>query len=293
MGADTRRMALVLASGFDTQANIGGDTVITGIDHVVVVVQDLEAAVRDYTALGFTVTPGGTHADGKTHNALITFADGSYIEILAFLDRVHSFEHPWRRRLDEGEGIEDFAIGSDDLEADVARIRVDGARSGLEVGQVVDGGRRRPDGQELRWRTTRFLQPKGDAAVPFIIQDVTARELRVPGGTATQHRLAVAGIAGVRVAVRDLQEQSERYAALLERRGVAEDGEHTRIPLGEQWIELVTPNGGVEGVAERMECHGEGPFAIVMRAAGAAGGEGAERLDSTRAHGAEIVVPAR
>lgn len=264
---------------------------ITGIDHVVVVVQDLEEAIRDYAALGFTVTPGGTHADGRTQNVLITFADGSYIEVLAFLDRERSLDHPWRHRLDEGEGIEDFALGSDDLDADVARMQSEGARVGLEVGQVGDGGRRRPDGQELRWRTMRFLQPEGDAALPFIIQDVTARELRVPGGAATQHRLPVAGIAGVTVAVRDLGLYRERYAALLGASGVTRDGQRARIPIGSQWIELVTPEAGIDGVAERIQRHGEGPFAMTLRRARTTDGAREERLDGVRAHGAVIVAP--
>ncbi len=59
---------------------------IIGIDHIVILVPDLEQAERDYTARGFTVTPGGEHAGGLTHNALIALADGSYLELIAFRD---------------------------------------------------------------------------------------------------------------------------------------------------------------------------------------------------------------
>ena len=55
------------------------------LDHVVIRVNDLERVIADYTALGFTVQRGGTHADGVTHNALVGFADGSYLELIAFL----------------------------------------------------------------------------------------------------------------------------------------------------------------------------------------------------------------
>ncbi|MEI6179461.1 MAG: VOC family protein, partial [Chloroflexales bacterium] len=51
--------------------------VISAIDHLVILVGNLAAAVADYEALGFTITPGGEHTDGATHNALISFADGS------------------------------------------------------------------------------------------------------------------------------------------------------------------------------------------------------------------------
>jgi catechol 2,3-dioxygenase-like lactoylglutathione lyase family enzyme len=54
---------------------------LTGIDHVVVLVRDLEGASGDYRRLGFRVVPGGRHATG-THNALVGLADGTYLELL-------------------------------------------------------------------------------------------------------------------------------------------------------------------------------------------------------------------
>ena len=44
------------------------------VDHIVVVVPELEAAIRSYAELGFTVVRGGRHNIG-THNALVAFAD--------------------------------------------------------------------------------------------------------------------------------------------------------------------------------------------------------------------------
>jgi len=45
------------------------------LDHVVILVNDLAAAIEDYAALGFAVTPGGEHERLQTHNALIAFAE--------------------------------------------------------------------------------------------------------------------------------------------------------------------------------------------------------------------------
>ena len=50
---------------------------LTHLDHLVILVRDLGRAVRGYEELGFTVTPGGEHADGLTRNALIPFGDDS------------------------------------------------------------------------------------------------------------------------------------------------------------------------------------------------------------------------
>jgi catechol 2,3-dioxygenase-like lactoylglutathione lyase family enzyme len=51
--------------------------VLNRLDHLVILVRDLDQAVREYDVLGFTVTPGGEHTDGLTRNALIPFRDGS------------------------------------------------------------------------------------------------------------------------------------------------------------------------------------------------------------------------
>ena len=59
---------------------------LTRLDHLVILVDDLDLAAADYERLGFAVTLGGEHADGLTRNALIPFDDGSYFELVSFLD---------------------------------------------------------------------------------------------------------------------------------------------------------------------------------------------------------------
>ena len=56
------------------------------MDHLVILVGELEDAIASYEELGFRVTPGGEHADGLTRNALVPFADGTYLELVAFID---------------------------------------------------------------------------------------------------------------------------------------------------------------------------------------------------------------
>jgi hypothetical protein len=79
------------------------------LDHVVIAVRDLDRTIADYTALGFTVTVGGEHTGGASHNALIVFADGAYIELIAF--KRPNPEFRWWRVLDEaGDGFVDYAL---------------------------------------------------------------------------------------------------------------------------------------------------------------------------------------
>jgi catechol 2,3-dioxygenase-like lactoylglutathione lyase family enzyme len=179
------------------------------LDHAVIAVRDLDAALRDYRDLGFTVRRGGVHANRATRNALIAFADGTYLELLAVtgeapLPGVIDFSV----LLQQGEGLVGFALRSEDLDADAARLRAEG----FVMGEAIPGERRREDGTVIRWRLA--LLDGGFA--PFLIQDVTPREWRVPGDPAvTAHLNRAAGLRGVEIAVPDLTAAQDRYVRLL------------------------------------------------------------------------------
>ena len=173
------------------------------LDHVVYVARDLAAAVDDHKRQGFTVTPGGEHAGGVTHNALVCFADGSYLELVAF--RRPDPTHRWWRHAANG-GFADFAVLSDDLAEDLSALK------DLVVREPAEGGRTRPDGVSLRWRAA-FLR----APLPFLIEDLTPRELRVPGGEAARHANGVTGVANLVVAARDQRSVNTSYERLRAR----------------------------------------------------------------------------
>ena len=176
------------------------------LDHVVFVARDLNAAIADHRRRGFTVTPGGEHAGGVTRNALITFRDGSYLELVGFNDLSRSLSHRWWKVAADGGGLADFALLSDDLAADSAAL------ADLIKTPPKEGGRVRPDGVELKWRAA-FLTPP----LPFVIEDLTARDLRVPGGAAAEHANGATGIASVVIGAVDIADIEWRYATLRER----------------------------------------------------------------------------
>src|SRR5207244_12942261 len=92
------------------------------LDHVVFVFRELQSAIDDYRRRGFTVTPRGEHADRITHNALIPFADGTYLELVGFRDPSRSTTHRWWTVAAGRRGIADFALLSDDIAADTASL---------------------------------------------------------------------------------------------------------------------------------------------------------------------------
>ena len=180
---------------------------IRGLDHVVLVVLNLPAAVRDHRERGFTVTPGGEHAGGLTHNALVGFQDGSYLELIAFHDLAAARgKHSWTPVAERGGGWADFALHSGDLREDAAAL------GDLVARPPEDGGRTRPDGVAIAWRVVRLRKP-----LPFLIEDLTARELRVPSGDAAKHANGTTRIAKVVLGARDPVVVARDYAKLRAR----------------------------------------------------------------------------
>lgn len=179
------------------------------LDHLVVLVRDLDAAVADYGRLGFSVTPGGEHADGLTRNALVPFRDGTYFELVSFLNPESGRDNVWgwRAFLPEG-GLIDYCAASDDLRVEARRLE----GLGLGVRGPDDGGRRLPDGSEIEWRSARVDQD--GRLMPFLIEDVTPRERRVPGGPAAEHPNGAAGIVRLELSAPDPRGAEERLAKL-------------------------------------------------------------------------------
>ncbi|MBA2617434.1 MAG: VOC family protein [Rubrobacter sp.] len=236
----------------------------TRLDHLVILVRDLEEAVGDYGLLGFRVTPGGEHADGLTRNALVPFRDGTYLELVAFIEPEGGRDNVWGwREFLPNEGLIDYCAASDGLREDVERLR----RLGFEVEGPSEGGRRLPDGQEIRWRSASIGQE--GRVLPFLIEDVTPRERRVPGGPAADHPNGATGIPRLEISTPEAARTSEFLAALA---GTAPGP----LEFGACEIFPVEPGG------ERRE----GPSAVGLSTDAPGGGE----LDRTLSHGVRLAL---
>jgi hypothetical protein len=162
---------------------------------------------------GFTVTRGGEHAGGLTHNALVGLGDGSYIELIAFHDIAAARgKHSWQPVAERGGGWADFALRSDDIHVDAEALK------GLLTRPVEPGGRTRPDGVAVAWVVARLRPP-----LPFLIEDVTLRAVRVPEGDAARHANGVSRVAGIVLGARDAELVTKDYARLRERGAPAID----------------------------------------------------------------------
>jgi hypothetical protein len=173
----------------------------------------------------FTLTPGGTHADGLTSNTLILLADGCYIELISFVDPKKDVSSHWWASGLQNMGWMDWCLtnASSPKESWEAIGGKDGSH-----GEPIEGGRKRADGVDVKWAVTF---PKGEhggqasrGRVPFFCHDITERQVRVPlSDEKTSHPSGVLGVKEVTVVVRDkqlLQETGEVYAKLFGKDGV-------------------------------------------------------------------------
>jgi hypothetical protein len=226
---------------------------LTGLDHLVILVGDLEDAVASYEELGFQVTPGGEHADGLTRNALLPLADGTYLELVAFIDPDDERDNVWgwRQFLRTG-GLVDYCAASDDLPAD--------ARCLVEAGFGLDGpdagGRTLPDGTQIRWKSARIRQE--GRVLPFLIEDETPRRLRVPSGPSAEHPNGATGVSRLLISARNPTESRRALATLA---GSPETTGNASL-LGRHELAIVAPNGAEDPVERRLELSGPGPFAV-------------------------------
>jgi hypothetical protein len=254
---------------------------IKGIDHLVVVVNDLEQAANDYEQLGFTVVPGGRHPVGS-HNALISFADGSYLEIIAFYRE--ALDHRWWDPLLKDERLVDYCMQTDDLAGDTRKLR----GAGVAINDPVPWSRSRPDGYELKW-VLSLATGSHRGVAPFLIQDVTARDERIP--RQRDHKNGVTGIDKLTIAAGEVSNVAQWYRAVLGAHGETVDDERrkakgVRFRVGPHIVELLAPSGPQSPLVNWMRMYGPSPYAVSLHANSAA----APVLDPKLTHGAIIYL---
>jgi catechol 2,3-dioxygenase-like lactoylglutathione lyase family enzyme len=253
---------------------------LRGIDHIVVVVPELAEAIEKYGALGFTVVPGGTHPTG-THNALVGFQDGSYIELIAFYRPEPG--HRWYGMLNKGRGLVDFCAQTDDLRGDTVAFR----EAGVTLGDPSPLSRTRPDGYRLEWQ---LAIPEGafQGIVPFLIEDFTPRAERPP--KQTTHANQVTGISALTIVTDDIAMVAQWYRNIgkspLSHVAYPEyDADGMRIVIGPHALDFIQPRTSSGPLPEWLRTRDPGVYAVTLKTAGEAG-----TLDETLTLNARIVL---
>ncbi len=238
---------------------------ITGFDHFIILVRDLDQGMERFRLLGFEVQRGGEHTAFGSHNAIVSLADGSYLELVAFRDPALAAKTFWGdlvRKLEIREGFGSYVLASNALADDVRSTRV----RGLEAADPNPGSRTRPDGQTVAWHTA-IVGGTISGILPFLIQDDSPRALRSDParqglGSRVQPRelvIATKNIEVARQAYRELLDIEPRYVQNT-------TGELTGYRVGAPWggVVLAHPERNKNAMSDQLTLRGEGPYALTL-----------------------------
>ena len=234
--------------------------------------------METYRRLGFSVVEGGAHPYGS-HNALIGFEDGSYIELLGFYEESPAI--PWWELLHErGGGLIDFCLASDDISADLAACRA----NGVEAGDLTEGGRRRPDGYEVKWINNK-VGGEYQGRMPFIIEDVTPRAQRLPSER-TQANGAT-GIHCLSLATADAGRYGAIMGAVLGQGGqpFVDDelgASGIRFEVGAHFLEYLSPRDPSSPLRAHLAGKRPAPYRVSFKTRGPSVSFGPEQSEGVR-----------
>jgi hypothetical protein len=238
------------------------------VDHVTVAGSDLKKLQANLQAVGIASVYGGPHANRTTEMALVSFPDGSYLELMAVVPNADPAEvdrHVWAPFLKANAGPCAWAVREKDIAAEVKRLQA----AGVAVGEPVRSGRRRTDGVQLEWETSDVGSAIRGTFFPFLIQDLTPRAQRAfPQGKPVNRDFR--GVARVVIAVRNLDDGVKRYRQAYgfpePIRQVDKDfGAHLAL-MGGGIVILAQPLTSDSWISDRLERFGEAPCAFVLGA---------------------------
>jgi hypothetical protein len=206
--------------------------VLAQVDHLVYTVPNLQQGVDSAEKLfGVRAAPGGQHPGLGTRNALVALGPQSYLEIIG--------PDPDQPRPPGGR-----RFGIDDLKAPhlltwVAKGKsletfAAGAKAhGVDLGAVIPGSRKRPDGVVLSWTYTDPQVVLADRLIPYFID-----------WGSSPHPSAAAGKGVTLVSLRAEHPDAKHVQAMLKQLGLALSV--TRGPKPSLIATFDSPKGKVE-----------------------------------------------
>jgi len=151
---------------------------------------------------------------------------------------------------------------TDDLLADTQKFRA----AGVQINDPVPWSRKRPDGYELKW-VLSLAQGAHRGVVPFLIQDVTPREERIP--QKFDHPNGAKGIGTVTVAVEDVATVRHWYQSVLGNDGTESKRENllaggVRFRIGPHSFDFLRPETERSPLSQGLQKRGPSPCAATL-----------------------------
>lgn len=206
-----------------------------GLDHVVVMVDGIDAAEATYQRLGFQVQPRGFHRKLGTANHLMIF-ERDYFEILGIVEET-TFNAERRQWLKSGGGLANVALATDG--ADLAHDAFQAAGLQPDAPLAFDRAVEIDGRTELaRFRTVRIPKVHMPVVGFFVCEHLTPQFVYRPEWA--RHPNGARGILGVTV----IADEPAKWIPMLERYfgadAVRREGETLLVDTGTQPIRYLT-----------------------------------------------------
>ena len=208
---------------------------VKGLDHVVVMVDGIDAAEAAYRKLGFQVQPRGFHKKLGTANHLMIF-DKDYFEILGIVEDTE-FNAERRDWLKEGGGLANVALATDGADLAFDAFKAAGLQpdAPLFFDRAVEVAGKT---EHAQFRTVRIPKTHMPVVGFFVCEHLTPQF--VYRGEWARHPNGARGILGVTV----IAEQPAKWIAELEKYfgagSVKREGEGLVVDTGTQPIRYLT-----------------------------------------------------
>jgi hypothetical protein len=181
---------------------------VKGLDHVVVMVDGIDAAQRAYERLGFQVQPRGFHTRLGTANHLMIF-ERDYFEILGIVEDT-PFNAERRQWLKAGGGLANVALATDGADIAFEALKTAGLNpeAPLAFDRAVEVAGRT---EHAKFRTVRIPKTNMPVVGFFVCEHLTPQF--VYRAEWASHPNGARGIAGVTV----IAEQPAKWIGELEK----------------------------------------------------------------------------
>lgn len=187
---------------------------VLGIDHVIVLVRDLDTAAADYGRLGFTISPRGTHSAHMGTGNHTVMMERDYFELMGVLAPTDA-NLRWREILARREGMSGVALKTDSAAKAAAEMR----SAGIAAADPVHFSRpvSMPDGSmaEAAFDTTQFPPEATPGGRMFCCQHLTPQAAWVP--SLLRHDNGAFGLAEVLLATDDPVAMGAAYTRIFDR----------------------------------------------------------------------------
>jgi len=208
---------------------------LSGIDHTLIGVRDLEAARATWRHLGFNLTPRGRHIGWGTGNYCVMFRD-DYVELLGIVD-----SNQFLNRLDtlletRGEGLLGLAFAAESSQG-VHDAFPDDTQPPKDLGRLLE----LPEGDVTpRFSLVHFKPEATPGLATFSCTHLTPEMLRRPEWL--DHPNGAIGLEGVAVSVAEPSALAPAYAALFGDLGVRSGQGRLEVKVGAHTLRFLSPS---------------------------------------------------